>query len=166
MDEMTQINRFGLDRALQAQGRRRDYATLTDEMVQRLAPSAYATQPWHGMSDRYAYIPTAAVIAGLRNEGFLPVAARQGRSRIAGKGEFTRHEIRFRMPEGVSLGLHQEFIELALRNAHDGTACYELELAILRLVCLNGMVAKSGNLDAVRIRHTPKAAESVVEASY
>ncbi|MFC7694576.1 hypothetical protein ACFQY5_38540 [Paeniroseomonas aquatica] len=38
----------------------------------QLAPSAFATEAHSSRSSRYAYIPTADVIAGLRREGFAP----------------------------------------------------------------------------------------------
>ena len=69
---------------------------LSNVELQRYPPSIFATQPWHEVSDKYRFIPTIDVVEGLRKEGFLPVHAVQSRSRIAGKGDFTKHQIRFR----------------------------------------------------------------------
>ncbi|WP_424137682.1 hypothetical protein [Roseomonas chloroacetimidivorans] len=46
---------------------------LSDSELMQLAPSAFATEAHSSRSARYAYIPTAEVIAGLRREGFAPV---------------------------------------------------------------------------------------------
>jgi hypothetical protein len=56
---------------------------LSNEQLQRYAPSAFAGQAWEGQSNRYAFIPTSAVIDGMRNAGFLPVSASQSRSWFA-----------------------------------------------------------------------------------
>jgi len=72
------------------------YKPLTDDDLFRMAPSIFAEAPHESRSDRYAMIPTSAVIAGLRQEGFTPYHAAQGKSRIEGKADFTKHLIRFR----------------------------------------------------------------------
>lgn len=47
---------------------------LTNEEIQRYAPSAFAGQPYHAMSDRYAFVPTSQVIDGMRSAGFEPTS--------------------------------------------------------------------------------------------
>jgi hypothetical protein len=47
-------------------------------------------------SERYTYIPTIEVLRGLKKEGFEPFMVAQGRSRIEGKTEYTKHMIRMR----------------------------------------------------------------------
>ena len=42
---------------------RSDYP-LTDDQIHRVAPSIFADAPHESRSQRYAYIPTAAVLAG------------------------------------------------------------------------------------------------------
>ena len=48
---------------------------LSDDTIRTLAPSAFAAEAHESRSARYAYIPTSAVIEGMRAEGFLPVFA-------------------------------------------------------------------------------------------
>jgi hypothetical protein len=50
---------------------RSDYP-LSDDQIRRVAPSIFAEAPHESRSERYAYIPTAAVLAELRKEGFQP----------------------------------------------------------------------------------------------
>ena len=52
---------------------RSDYP-LSDDQIRRVAPSIFAEAPHDSRSERYAYIPTAAVLAELRKEGFEPVS--------------------------------------------------------------------------------------------
>ena len=48
---------------------------LTDEDIRRVAPSAFACEAHESRSARYAYIPTADVIRGMREADFLTMAA-------------------------------------------------------------------------------------------
>jgi hypothetical protein len=66
-----------------------------------LAPSIFATAAHESRSTRYSYIPTSLVLEGMKKEGFIPVRASQGRSRIEGKTEYTKHMIRFRHSDFV-----------------------------------------------------------------
>ena len=50
---------------------RSDYP-LSDDQIRRVAPSIFADAPHQSRSERYAYIPTAAVLTELRKEGFQP----------------------------------------------------------------------------------------------
>jgi hypothetical protein len=69
---------------------------LTIEQIGQIAPSALAVRAHESRSDRYAYIPTLDVIKGMMNAGFQPFKASQSISRVEGKGDFTKHMIRFR----------------------------------------------------------------------
>jgi hypothetical protein len=87
----------------QPQSLRSHVEPLSNVELERYAPSIFATQPWHQMSDKYAFIPTVDVIEGLRREGFLPVHSMQSVSRVPGKGDFTKHQIRFRTSATATL---------------------------------------------------------------
>jgi hypothetical protein len=73
---------------------------LTDDQLRRFVPSVYAEAAHESRSERYTYIPTAAILAGLRKEGFEPVSARQSRTRDASRYDFTKHMIRMRHRAG------------------------------------------------------------------
>jgi hypothetical protein len=135
---------------------------LSNEEINQLAPSAFATQPWFAQSDRYAFVPTSDVIDGMRTAGFLPYNAMQSRSRIADKKFFTKHVIRFR-PEDTTLAkIGDTAVEAVLVNSHDGTSQYELSLGAFRLACLNGMMVAEGLADVVRIRHSGNILDEVI----
>ena len=137
---------------------------LTNEQIANMAPSAFATEAHESRSSRYAYIPTATVIDGLRAEGFLPVSAKQGGSRIPGKAEFTKHMLRFRyqgqVPELRSVG------EIVLVNSHDGTSAYHIMAGVFRLVCLNGMVVADRTDGARSVQHKGNVVDNVIDASF
>ncbi|MBB5696066.1 hypothetical protein [Muricoccus pecuniae] len=56
---------------------------LLDEDIHRVAPSAFAGEAHESRSARYTYIPTADAIRGLRDAGFLPMAALNPRHILA-----------------------------------------------------------------------------------
>jgi hypothetical protein len=147
----------------------RSLTPLSNDQLRAAAPSIFATEPWHKMSARYAFIPTIQVVEKMRSEGFQPVAAVQSRTRIAGKGDFTKHQIRFRdIRQGdgpATMALGQLFPELVLTNAHDGASAYKLDGGLFRLVCLNGMVVCDDVVSAINVRHTGNP-DGVVNATY
>ena len=67
---------------------------LSDDQIRRVAPSIFADAPHQSRSERYAYIPTAAVLTELRKEGFQPFMVTQTRVRDEGKREHTKHMLR------------------------------------------------------------------------
>ena len=69
---------------------------LSEDQMRAAAPSIFAEGKHVSRSERYTYIPTIDVLRGLRKEGFEPFMVAQGKSRIEGKSEFTKHLIRMR----------------------------------------------------------------------
>ena len=110
---------------------------MTEEQLRKAAPSIFATEPWNQVSAAYKFIPTFQILETMKKEGFVPVKASQSRSRIEGKGEFTKHMIRLR-PLSQLAGfaeLGQEIPEIVLVNSHDRTSGYQLHAGIFRLAC-------------------------------
>ena len=54
---------------------------LSDDQIRAVAPSIYAEDKHDSRSERYSYIPTAAVLTKLRAEGFQPFMVCQTRVR-------------------------------------------------------------------------------------
>lgn len=141
---------------------------LTNDELFKLAPSIFATESHESRSERYTYIPTSEIVDGMRSQGFEPVFAKQGNSRVEGKAEFTKHLIRFRpVTEVVTAkkigGLYPEVIVV---NAHDGTSKYVVMGGVLRLVCLNGNVVSDSTTETVKIAHKGNVLDNVIEGSF
>jgi Domain of unknown function (DUF932) len=138
---------------------------LTNEQIQRYAPAAFAGQPWDRQSERYTFVPTSAVIDGMRANNFFPVKASQSRTRIAGKEFFTKHMIRFRAGDVQLSAVGDSVLEMVLVNSHDGSSAYELSAGVFRLACLNGMMVAESLLEAIHVRHTGNILEEVIDGS-
>jgi hypothetical protein len=127
---------------------------LTESDLRYRVPSAFATEAWGTMSDRYKFVPTIDVVGILEDKGFLPIRAEQSRCRLPGKTEFTKHMIRFRHSEFFDLTSGTEFPEIVLVNSHDGSSGYQVMGGIHRVVCMNGLIVDSANLGSISVRHT------------
>jgi hypothetical protein len=154
---------------MQSRGRMGAYA-LDNETMMRHAPSIFAVDKHASRSERYTYIPTIEIVDGMRANGFEPFFVRQGKSRIEGKAEFTKHLIRFRwqgeaQPTGVRR-VGDVFPEVALVNSHDGTSSYQLSAGLMRLVCLNGMVVSDRQFGSVKLPHKGDVIGQVIEGSF
>lgn len=137
---------------------------LSMEQLHQIVPSAFAIQAHESRSERYAFIPTINVIQGMAEAGFLPVAATQGNTRVAGKENFTKHMIRFRSEKhATEVGDSQ--VEVVLVNSHDGTSSYKLMAGMFRLVCSNGMVVADSLLESINVRHTGNVIPEVIEGA-
>ena len=118
-------------------------AIITRDHLRTLTPSVFATTPWEGMSPSYRFIPTEEVLDLLEDQGFRITAARQSRTRIPGKADFTRHMLRLRHESFT--GTEGEVPEVVLFNSHDRSSAYKLYTGILRFACENGMVVQSAD---------------------
>lgn len=136
---------------------------LTDAEIRAAAPSVFASAAHASRSEKYGFINTAAVLAALRRENFVPVDAFQQRVRKDDRRLACKHLLRFHMPD---VPQHSLVIpELVAINAHDGTAAWHLWFGVFRIVCENGLIAAEETLTHVRIQHQASLVTNVVEAS-
>ena len=144
----------------------RNQTPLTlDEIAQR-APSALATRPYDAMSARYTYVPTLGIIEAMIAAGFRPFTATQSRTRVAGKGDFTKHLIRFRHSDVGPLVVGDVVPEVVLINSHDGTSAYKLIAGLYRLVCSNGMMVSDGEIASINVAHKGDIIGEMIEGSH
>ena len=140
---------------------RSDYP-LSDDQIHRVAPSIFADAPHQSRSERYSYIPTAAVLTELRKEGFQPFMVTQTRVRDEGKREHTKHMIRLRHASQIN---GTEANEIVLLNSHDGTSSYQMLAGMFRFVCSNGLVCGDTVAD-VRVPHKGDVTGLVIEGAF
>lgn len=135
---------------------------LSDDQIRCVAPSIFAEEKHASRSERYAYIPTGAVLTELRKEGFQPFMVCQTRVSDEGKREHTKHMLRLRHAGQIN---HAEADEIILLNAHDGSAKFQLFSGSFRFVCANGLVC-GDTLADVRIPHRGNVIHQVIEGAY
>lgn len=135
---------------------------LSDDQIRTVVPSIFADAPHQSRSERYSYIPTAAVLTALRKEGFQPFMVCQTRVRTEDRRDFTKHMIRLRHANQINT---REANEIILLNSHDGTSSYQLLAGMFRFVCSNGLVCGDTVAD-VRVPHKGDVAGHVIEGAY
>ena len=136
---------------------------LAEDQMRQAAPSIFAQGKHASRSARYTYIPTIEVLRGLRKEGFESFVVAQGKSRIEGKAEFTKHMVRMRHAGHVST--KPEANEIILINSHDGVSSYQLLAGQFRYICCNGLVCGSVCND-IRIAHKGNIQGEVIEGAF
>jgi hypothetical protein len=141
----------------------RSEVPLSEEQMRQAAPSIFAEGKHASRSERYTYIPTIDVLRGLKREGFEPFMVAQGRSRIEGKTEYTKHMIRMR--HGAQARAKPEANEIILINSHDGASTYQLLSGLFRFVCCNGLVIGDAAHD-IRIAHKGDIHGEVIEGAF
>jgi len=75
---------------------------LSDETLRTRAPSIYASGPMMGVSHRYAFVPTAEILTGLRDLHWVPVEVEEQRIRQEARRGFQKHLIRLRLEAQTS----------------------------------------------------------------
>jgi hypothetical protein len=138
---------------------------LSDDTLRRQAPSIFAPGPMSGVSPRYAFVPTARIMDGLREHDWMPVAVEEQRIRNEARRGFQKHLIRFRRAEQMET-LDEWNVELVLLNSHDTGCAYQIHAGIYRRICANGMVLSQDSFQAIRFRHAGLSADEVVQASF
>lgn len=135
---------------------------LSDDQIARIAPSVFAQEAHSSRSARYTYVPTIEVLAGLRKEGFQPFMVAQGRTRVEGKAEFTKHMLRLRHASDIA---GTEANEVILINSHDGTSSYQMLAGLIRFACCNGLVCGENMVD-IRVKHSGNIIGNVIQGAY
>lgn len=136
---------------------------LSLETVRERAPAVFASSAHERMSAQYRFIPTERVLTGLMSAGFVPVEARQTRSRSASPLH-ARHIIRLRR-RFETVQLKGSVPEVVFLNSHDGTSAYQLRMGIFRVVCTNGLIVSHGSFPAYCVSHRGNVVDEVVEGA-
>lgn len=141
---------------------------LSLEELATQAPSIMAIDKHASRSEKFIAVPTIDVVRELQRHDFLPVGAKQSRTRDASRKEYTKHLIRFRHASTITPSRATEGVpEIILRNANDGTSSYDLMAGVWREVCLNGLVVCTQGLDSVKVRHNGrKVIDDVIDGTY
>lgn len=140
----------------------RSPSPLSDDKLRQVAPSIFAEAAHDSRSERYTYIPTSTVLAGLRKEGFEPFMVCQTRVRDEGKRDFTKHMLRLRHATQIN---DAEANEVILLNSHDGTSSYQMLAGMFRFACSNGLVFGDTMAD-VRVRHKGQIVDEVIDGAF
>jgi uncharacterized protein DUF932 len=138
---------------------------LTNDDIQMYAPSVFADQPSSRQSSRYAFIPTINVVEAMRQANWNVVKASESRTKDEAQKGFVKHMLRFRSANQELAVVGDSMLEVVLINSHNGSSTYSLQAGVFRLVCSNGMVVADSLLESIKVRHTGRVIDLVLEGS-
>tara|TARA_R110000782_G_scaffold184388_2_gene274630 strand:+ start:8717 stop:9502 length:786 start_codon:yes stop_codon:yes gene_type:complete len=128
---------------------------LTNDQLRTIAPSIFATAPALHVSEDYQFVNTAEVIEILGKYGWIPIFAKQQKTRDVNRRELTKHTILLRHAELAST--HNKLGGLLptvrLVNSHDWACRLQVLYGLLRIICSNGMFAAGANFEAYQVKH-------------
>jgi hypothetical protein len=109
------------------------------------------TQAHASLKPTYGFVNTQNVLKAFEDRGWTQSSATFGKVKNADKQGFQKHLIRldnFNLPTIGGLSAHNESrVQLCLVNSHDGTAALRMFLGVLRIACLNGIIAGAAIAD-------------------
>ena len=133
---------------------------LSIHALRERVPAVFASSAHERTSDKYTFIPTEHVLSGLMRAGFVPVDARQTRTRNTSTLH-ARHILRLRR-RFETVQLKDSVPEVVFLNSHDGTSAYQLRLGIYRVVCTNGLIVSRGAFPAYCVSHRGDVVDDVI----
>lgn len=92
----------------------------------------------YNVSNRYKVISTQNVLDHFQDAGFKVESMSTAGVRKAEKQGFQKHLIRLSHPE-TSFKLNGLRPEIVLKNAYDGSTCFNLRIGVYRFLCANGL---------------------------
>ena len=125
---------------------------LTNQELEKLAPSLFTAEPCFEASDKYHFISTISVVDEIRSYGWYPVSASESSVRDEAKEGFQQHCVRFRQLDDF-LNPGQNVLELLLFNSHDRSKKFSISAGIYRFVCANGLVVADSVFESYDIKH-------------
>jgi len=129
--------------------------------LRRYVPSAFADHPQPGLSDRYQFVNTGAVIEMMADAGYVPVNAGQSKARRADGGMYVKHVVRMMHERYLTKPKSQRAVgdvvpQVIVTNSHNRTSAFHLSAGLFRLVCANGMAVEAAGFASVRVLHNDK----------
>jgi hypothetical protein len=114
-----------------------------------LPNAVYATKPHDKTSDKYKFIATEDILKQFTTRGFT-IASSRGNA----ISQTAVHAITLDMPASSNpfsdKGLKPQ---VTVINSHDASKSVQIWLGMIRLICLNGLVAGSHITQPVRVKH-------------
>ena len=143
-------------------------SALSADRLRAVVPSAFASAPLPGVSDRYKFVPTSDVVTLFQAAGWEPVRAVEHRVRLDERRGFQAHEIRFARRDDLErpFAVTEVRPELVLRNSHDRSTAFKIDSGLFRKVCANGLVVADSMFAGIALRHVDLSQDAFLTAAH
>jgi Domain of unknown function (DUF932) len=140
---------------------------ISDRQLKDFAPTIFAKAGMPGVSEKYGFVNTKAIIDSMRDHKFEIVEVRQSQRRDIDRMPFTKHMLKFR-PAGLIGKVRRGDVvpQVMMLNSHDRSSGFHLYAAMFRLVCENGLLVSDGaEVTPVKVHHTLRMVQDVTDRS-
>ena len=139
---------------------------MSNEELFQAAPSIFSDSPIESVSSQYHFVKTSDILDVFRNEaGYFPILAGESKSRSEKGQPYVKHIIQFRSLENLlKAPKNGLYYDIAVKNSHNLTSAFTLELSCFRHVCSNTLTVSSDQLMYRRIIHKGFQASKVKRA--
>lgn len=128
---------------------------MSNEELFEAAPSIFSKTPIDGVSDRYAFVPTHALLDTFRASGYYPIMAGESKVRLDENHGYQKHMVQFRSLDNILRpNAKEEYADIVLTNSSDAKASFKLTLSYWRIVCENMLHIPSNVLSHHSIIHS------------
>lgn len=140
--------------------------SLDDDKIRSVAPSVFAENPHDVRSELYGFVPTYAVLHGLRAQGFQVYSVQQAASGPDRRGH-AKHMLRLRHAKTVEQWRGKDEIpEIVLLNSHDGSTSFRLASGVMRFICMNGLISMDRGGKDIRVDHRGEVIDDIIDAAF
>lgn len=117
--------------------------------------------------ESYGFVNTSEVLSAFSQAGWNQVSTTVGRVNNPERQGFQKHLIRLENPlfskiEGLTDN-NQSRPQLVLLNSHDGTTSLQILWGLIRIACMNGIIAGTG-VNGVRLIHSKAIVDKLPNA--
>jgi len=137
-------------------------AEMTLEQIKNNAPAAFQDYPASTVNKRYSMIKTSELIEPMYDNGWYVTDAQQRKTRKEAWEDKTYHFLRFRHDE---LKIGDDYVECLITNSHNASSSFKVQLAILRMVCSNGLTVGTDLISPMTLQHRGLSQEFIAEIS-
>ena len=128
--------------------------TMSDEELFKASPSIFADSPIDSVSSQYHFVKTSRILKTFREAGYYPILCGESKSRSKDGQPYVKHLIQFRSLENfLKVPKDGLYYDICIRNSHNLTSSFTLELACFRLVCSNLLTIATDQLMYRKIIH-------------
>ncbi len=140
---------------------------ISDKQLKDFAPTIFAKGGMPGVSDKYGFVNTKAIIDAMRDSKFEIVEVRQSQRRDLDRMPFTKHMLKFR-PAGLVGKVKRGDVvpQVVMLNSHDRSSGFHLYAGLYRLVCSNGLMVSDGAaVEPIKVHHTARMVQNILDRS-
>lgn len=116
--------------------------------------SVYSTEPHFSRSPKsYRHVTSTEIIDAMRDADFIPTRVFERKTRKADRSGFQRHVMRFTHQRDIENPVRENRPEIVIVNSHDGTSAIDVMAGLFRIVCSNGLIARSHDFGSIKFPH-------------